>query len=61
VDDVTQWQKENFKAHNTYPSFAAKARLNWSKNVHEERDAPWQILLVGSMDPDFCVLLDVGL
>ncbi len=60
VDDVTQWKKENFKAHNTFPTFAAKARLNWSKNVNEERDAPWQILL-GSMDPDFCVLLNVGL
>lgn len=60
VDDMTQWKKEHFKAHNTFPLFAARARLNWSKNVNEERDAPWQILL-GSMDPDFCVLLNVGL
>lgn len=60
VDDATQWKKEHFKAHTLFPTFAARARLNWSKNVSEERDAPWQILL-GSMDPTFCVLLNVGL
>jgi len=60
VDDVTQWKKMHFKSHSTFPLFAAQARLNWSKNVNEERDAPWQILL-GSMDADFCILLNVGL
>jgi hypothetical protein len=60
VDDATQWKKDHFKAHSSFPTFAAQARLNWSKNVNEERDAPWQIL-IGSMDPHFCVLLNVGL
>ena len=60
IDDSTQWQKVHFKAHNQFPEIAARARLNWSKNVQEERDAPWQILL-GSMDPDFCVLLNTAL
>ena len=31
----------------------------WSKNVLEERDAPDQIIL-GSADPDFCVLLSLA-
>ena len=38
----------------------AKARLAWSKNVVEERDAPWQQVF-GCMDPEFCVLVNVGL
>lgn len=60
IDDSTQWEKEHFKAHNEFPEIAARARLRWSKNVQEERDAPWQILL-GSMDPMFCVLLNVAI
>jgi hypothetical protein len=34
-------------------------KLQWSKNVHEERDAPNQIL-IGAMDPMFCVLVGLG-
>eukprot|EP00957_Ditylum_brightwellii_P147582 11239614-Ditylum_brightwellii.AAC.1 len=32
------------------------AQLMWSKNVHEERDTPDQIML-GVMDPKYCILL----
>ena len=39
---------------------ALKTRLNWSKNVQDERDAPWQIVLAG-MNPVFCVLISLGL
>ncbi len=60
IDDCTQWEKEHFKAHTQFPDVAARARLSWSKNVQEERDAPWQILL-GSMDPSFCVILNVAI
>ena len=45
--------------HDVHP-FALKARMCWSKNVMEERQAPSQIIL-GSHDPDFCTLLNVGL
>ena len=45
--------------HDQFP-FALKARMRWSKNVLEERSAPPQILM-GSNDPDFCVLLNLGL
>jgi Transcriptional activator of glycolytic enzymes len=60
IDDCTQWEKDHFKVHDQFPDFAARARLTWSKNVREERDAPWQILL-GSMDPLFCVLITVAI
>ena len=34
--------------------------MNWPKNVSEERDAPWQIVL-GSMDTAFCVFASLSL
>eukprot|EP00957_Ditylum_brightwellii_P009972 752559-Ditylum_brightwellii.AAC.1 len=30
--------------------------LWWSKNVHKERDVPYQIVL-GAIDPKYCILL----
>jgi hypothetical protein len=45
--------------HDSIPN-ALQTRLNWSKNVNDERDAPWQAAL-GSMDPMFCVILSLGL
>ena len=38
IDDTTQAQLENIRVHNSFP-FTLKTRLNWSKNVNEERDA----------------------
>ena len=60
VDDVTQWRKEFFKHHDRFPNFAARARLAWSKNVRQEGDAPWQILL-GSLNPLFCVFVGLAI
>lgn len=60
VDDCCHWQKQNFGVNAAHPQKSAQARLAWSKNVHEERDAPWQHLF-GSMDWVFCVLLSVGI
>ena len=60
LDDSCKFLRQNLKHHDIIPSKAAKARLCWGKNVHEERDAPWQHLY-GSLDPVFCVLLNVGL
>ena len=39
---------------------ALKTRLNWPKNVTEECDAPWQVVL-GLMDTLFCVLTSLAL
>jgi hypothetical protein len=49
IDDSTQVMMEHLRAHDNF-DFALKCRLNWSKNVEEERDAPWQ-LFIGCMDP----------
>jgi hypothetical protein len=60
IDCVCQFQQDNLKAHERFPLQALKVKLNWSKNVLEERDAPWQTIL-GSIDPVFCVLLNLSL
>jgi hypothetical protein len=59
IDDTTQVLVENLKVHDSFCN-ALKTRLNWSKNVSEERDAPWQIVL-GSMDTAFCVYASLSL
>ena len=41
-------------------SHSLKVRLNWSKNVNDERDAPFQLVL-GSMNHIYCVLWSLGL
>jgi hypothetical protein len=59
IDDSTQAQMENLQAHESF-SFLLKTKLNWSKNVLEERDAPWQVV-IGSMDATYCVHVTTGL
>lgn len=60
LDDCTQLLTENFKCHDQFPTYALKSKMMWSKNVMDERDAPWQILL-GSMSTVYCVLVNVGI
>lgn len=55
LDDCCKFMKEDLKGHKEF-DFALSCRMCWSKNVHEERDAPDQILLA-SDDPLYCVLL----
>jgi hypothetical protein len=59
VDDSTQLVLEHIQVHDSFPS-ALKTRLNWSKNVDNEQDAPWQIVL-GSLNPVYCVLCSLAL
>ena len=59
IDDTTQFQVENLQAHDQF-CFCLKSKLAWSKNVHEERDAPWQVI-IGAMDVSFCVLVSLAL
>ena len=40
--------------------FILKARMCWSKNVQEERDAPEQVIF-GAMDPAFCAQLALAI
>jgi hypothetical protein len=55
-----QFQQDHLKWHDRFPSQAFKVKLNWSKNVLEERDAPWQTVL-GSIDSSFCVFLNLAI
>ncbi len=58
IDDTTQVLVDNNCIHDNSCN-ALKTRLNWSKNVTEERDAPWQVML-GSIDTAFCVLTSLA-
>ena len=55
LDDTAKFMKLDLKPNRQFP-FALLWRMCWSKNVHEERDAPDQILL-GADNPLYCVLL----
>ena len=59
IDDTTQIILEHIRVHDSFAN-ALKTRLNWSKNVRDERDAPWQVIL-GCMNPVFCVFISLGL
>jgi hypothetical protein len=54
IDDTSKFKFENLTHCHDFDSIL-KGRLNWSKNVHEERDAPNQIIL-GAMDRRHCNL-----
>jgi hypothetical protein len=59
IDDVVHFKVNDPRGHGDY-DFALKTRVRWSKNVMEERQCPPQILL-GAMDPLFCVLLHLAI
>ena len=56
IDDTSKALVENLTPNNQHSEFSLLFRLCWSKNVHEERDAPQQILL-GAQHPAYCVLI----
>ena len=60
VDDCTQLQLESVQSNQNFPSFAIKTKLNWSKNVLEERDSPWQVVFGGN-NPLYCTLTSLAL
>jgi len=45
--------------HARFP-FACQTKLNWSKNVWDEHDCPFQIIL-GAMNHTFCMLLSLAI
>ena len=61
IDDSSKALYYKLKANpNTSMNhFSLLTQLCWSKNVHEERDAPNQIL-IGAAHPIYCVLLGLG-
>nr|KAE8923624.1 hypothetical protein PF009_g26130 [Phytophthora fragariae] len=58
IDDMMQLKFESFSPNVQHPR-SLLCQLRWSKNISEERDAPEQILL-GSLDPPVCVLLNLA-
>jgi hypothetical protein len=60
VDDASQFLRQNLERHHHFPGMALKCRLTWSKNVMDERAAPWQTLL-GAMDPAYCVFVNLAI
>ena len=59
IDDTAQALVSNLLP-NANNDFTLKAKLSWSKNVQEERDAPEQVI-IGSMDPSFCCLIGLAI
>ena len=58
LDDTCRFEECDLKPHPQFP-FALQAKMCWSKNVREERDAPDQLVL-GAMDFRYCILLALG-
>jgi hypothetical protein len=58
VDDTAKIFLKNIQSVNDF-DFVLKAKLNWGKNVREERDCPFQYLM-GSNDHRFCCLLTLA-
>lgn len=59
-DDAAQMMAANLQYNDRFPQYGLKVRLVWSKNVNDERDAPWQTIF-GSVATTFCVLINVGI
>ena len=59
IDDVAHVFLSMLRVSSQFP-FALVQRLPWSKNMCEERDAPFQIL-IGASDPTFCVILALAI
>ena len=60
IDDSTLFFANHLKPHDNYSDFCLKARLNWAKNVNEEREAPYQAV-IGSMNHHYCIFIALGI
>jgi hypothetical protein len=58
VDNSSQFLAENLRDTPNF-DFVLRSKLSWQKNVHEECEAPNQIL-IGLMDFHCCVLLNMA-
>ncbi len=52
IDDTAKFYVEDLKANSQF-DFTVLAKMCWSKNVQDERDAPDQIV-IGAMDRRYC-------
>ena len=58
VDDTAKFYVEDLKPNQQF-TFTLLAKMCWSKNVQDERDAPDQIV-IGAMDRRYCPLLGLA-
>ena len=59
ADDTMNVLLDSIQAHPRF-NFCLKTKLNWSKNVREERDAPWQVIM-GSSESTYCVIISLAI
>ena len=59
IDDTAKFRAPDKQPFEDFPFYGVAAKLCWSKNVLEERDAPTQVLL-GAEDWRYCVLSLLG-
>lgn len=59
IDDTANFKEKDIKPHPQF-RFALMAKMRWSKNLHDERSVPDQIML-GAMDKDYCILLGLAI
>ena len=59
IDDTMNFKEKDIKPHPLF-RFALQAKMRWSKNLHDERNVPDQILL-GAMDTKYCILLGLAM
>ena len=46
-DVCAKWRSPDLRQYDLFPNYGYLARMCWSKNVREERDAPLQLVLGG--------------
>lgn len=59
IDDCAKTISSNLRRNFQHSEYSILTQMCWSKNIHEERDAPEQILL-GASDPKYCVFLGLS-
>ena len=61
-DDLGHFRTDDLKGYSDpkYCMFALAIKVVWSKNLHEERHCPEQIIL-GSMDSTYCLLMALSI
>ncbi len=60
LDDCSKFRLPELLSYAAYPDWCITGKLNWSKNVVDERDCPHQVL-IGAMDTRYDVLSNLGL
>jgi hypothetical protein len=55
IDDTAKFRAPDLKPLDAFPDYGITARLCWSKNCRDERDAPTQVLF-GADDWRYCVI-----